>query len=35
MNQEFATSLDLKETLQTALEVIIKELMHKRANIFD
>ena len=26
MNQEFATSLDLNETLQTALEVIIKRL---------
>ena len=25
MNQEFATSLDLNETLQTALEIIIKE----------
>ena len=27
MNQEFATSLDLNETLQTALEVIIKRLI--------
>ena len=26
MNQEFATSLDLTETLQTALEVIIKRI---------
>ena len=26
MNQEFATSLDLSETLQTALEVIIKRI---------
>ena len=26
MNQEFATSLDLNETLQTALEVIIKRI---------
>ena len=29
MNQEFATSLDLNETLQTALEIIIK-----RINVF-
>ena len=26
MNQEFATSLDLNETLQTALELIIKRI---------
>ncbi len=34
MNQEFATSLDLKETLQTALEVIIKRINAQAANIF-
>ena len=34
MNQEFATSLDLNETLQTALEVIIKRLNAQAANIF-
>ena len=34
MNQEFATSLDLNETLQTALEVIIKRLDAQAANIF-
>ena len=34
MNQEFATSLDLKETLQTALEVIIKRIDAQAANIF-
>ena len=33
-NQEFATSLDLKETLQTALEVIIKRIDAQAANIF-
>jgi sigma-B regulation protein RsbU (phosphoserine phosphatase) len=34
MNQEFATSLDLGETLQRALEVIIKRLNAQAANIF-
>ena len=34
MNQEIATSLDLNETLQTALEVIIKRLNAPAANIF-
>ena len=34
INQEFATSLDLNETLQTALEVIIKRLNAQAANIF-
>ncbi len=34
MNQEFATSLDLNETLQTALEVIIKRINAQAANIF-
>ena len=34
MNQEFATSLDLTDTLQTALEVIIKRLNAQAANIF-
>ena len=34
MNQEFATSLDLNETMQTALEVIIKRLNAQAANIF-
>ena len=34
MNQEFATSLDLSETLQTALEVIIKRINAQAANIF-
>ena len=34
MNQEFATSLDLGETLQTALEVIIKRINAQAANIF-
>ena len=34
MNQEFATSLDLTETLQTALEVIIKRINAQAANIF-
>ena len=29
MNQEFATSLDLNETLQTTLEVIIKRINDK------
>ena len=34
MNQEFATSLDLNETLQTSLEVIIKRINAQAANIF-
>ena len=34
MNQEFATSLDLGETLQRALEVIIRRLNAQAANIF-
>tara|TARA_B100001996_G_scaffold80903_1_gene59674 strand:+ start:1001 stop:2284 length:1284 start_codon:yes stop_codon:yes gene_type:complete len=34
MNQEFATSLDLNETLQTALELIIKRINAQAANIF-
>ena len=34
MNQQFATSLDLNETLQTALEVIIKRINAQAANIF-
>ena len=34
MNQEFATSLDLSETLQKALEEIIKRLNAQAANIF-
>ena len=33
MNQEFATSLDLNETLQTALEAIIKRINAQAANI--
>ena len=34
MNQDFATSLDLNETLQNALEVIIKRINAQAANIF-
>tara|TARA_B100000579_G_scaffold403451_1_gene387470 strand:+ start:61 stop:1344 length:1284 start_codon:yes stop_codon:yes gene_type:complete len=34
MNQEFARSLDLSETLQTSLEVIIKRINAQAANIF-
>ena len=34
MNQEFATSLDLNETLQNALEVIIKRISAEAANVF-
>ena len=34
MNQEFAKSLDLKETLQNSLEVIIKRINAQAANIF-
>ena len=34
MNQEFAISLDLKETLNTALKIIITRLNAQAANIF-
>ena len=34
MNQEFATSLDLTETLQTSLEIIIKRINAQAANVF-
>ena len=34
MNQEFALSLDLNDTLQTALKVIIQRLNTKAANVF-
>jgi sigma-B regulation protein RsbU (phosphoserine phosphatase) len=34
MNQEFAVSLDLNDTLKTALEVIIARLNAEAANIF-
>ena len=34
MNQEFALSLDLNETLQTALNVIIQRISAKAANVF-
>ena len=34
MNQEFAISLDLDETLNTALKLIIKRLNAQAANIF-
>ena len=34
MNQEFAISLDLNETLNTALQVIIERLNAQAANIF-
>ena len=34
MNQEFAMSLDLDETLNTALKLIIKRLNAQAANIF-
>ena len=34
MNQDFATSLDLNETLQTALEVIIVRMNAQAAKIF-
>ena len=34
MNQEFALSLDLSETLQTALKVIIQRISAKAANVF-
>ena len=34
MNQEFALSLDLKETLNNSLELIIKRINAQAANIF-
>ena len=34
MNQEFAISLDLNETLKTALELIVKRINAQAANIF-
>ena len=34
MNQEFALSLELKETLNTALKVIINRINAQAANIF-
>ena len=34
MNQEFAVSLDLNDTLQTSLELIIARLNAQAANIF-
>ena len=34
MNQEFAVSLDLNETLKTALQVIISRINAEAANIF-
>ena len=34
LNQELATTLDLNETLQNALEVIIKRINAQAANIF-
>jgi sigma-B regulation protein RsbU (phosphoserine phosphatase) len=34
MNQEFAISLDLKETLNTALQIIITRLNAQAANVF-
>ena len=34
MNQEFAISLDLNETLKTALKVIVKRINAQAANIF-
>ena len=34
MNQEFAVSLDLKETLNTALQIIITRLNAQAANVF-
>ena len=34
MNQEFASSLDLNETLNTALKVIISRINAQAANIF-
>ena len=34
MNQEFALSLDLKETLNNSLELIVKRINAQAANIF-
>ena len=34
MNQEFAVSLDLNETLKTALQIIIARLEAQAANVF-
>ena len=34
MNQDLATTLDLNETLQNALEVIIKRINAQAANVF-
>ena len=34
MNNELAGSLDLKETLQNSLEVIIKRINAQAANVF-
>ena len=34
MNQEFAISLDLSETLKTALQIIIARLEAQAANVF-
>ena len=34
MNQEFAVSLDLNDTLKTALQVIIARINAEAANIF-
>ncbi len=34
MNQEFASSLDLNDTLNTALKVIIERINAQAANIF-
>ena len=34
MNQEFAVSLDLNDTLKTALQVIIARINAQAANIF-
>ena len=34
MNQEFAKSLDLKETLNNSLDLIIKRINAQAANIF-
>ena len=34
LNQELATTLDLNETLQNALEIIIKRINAQAANIF-
>ena len=34
LSQEFATSLDLSETLQNSLDVIIKRINAQAANVF-